>query len=67
VEDDGVGMPPAHTVTTGDGIGVSNVRERLQVLYNNDYKMAIESQPGAGTRILIEIPIQSPAQNQRAS
>jgi two-component system LytT family sensor kinase len=55
VEDDGVGIaePP------GKGIGVSNVRERLQVLYNHDYQMVIESQPGCGTRILIEIPVQA--------
>jgi len=60
VEDDGVGMPSEATVA-GNGIGVSNVRERLQVLYNNDYRMVIESQPGLGTRILIEVPVQSPA------
>jgi two-component system, LytTR family, sensor kinase len=60
VEDDGVGMPSEATID-GNGIGVSNVRERLQVLYNNDYRMVIESQPGLGTRILIEVPVQSPA------
>ena len=60
VEDDGVGMPSEAPVA-GNGIGVSNVRERLQVLYNHDYSMIIESQPGCGTRILIEVPIQSPA------
>jgi two-component system LytT family sensor kinase len=65
VEDDGVGMPSAATIT-GDGIGVSNVRERLQVLYNNDYRMVIESQPGLGTRILIEVPVQSPAFQSRS-
>lgn len=65
VEDDGVGMPPVsevapETAASGNGIGVSNVRERLQVLYNHDYSMVIESQPGRGTRILIEIPVQPP-------
>jgi len=59
VEDDGVGMPAEATIA-GDGIGVNNVRERLQVLYNNDYSMVIESQPGLGTRILIEVPVQYP-------
>ena len=61
VEDDGVGIPEVEPAAiTGNGIGVSNVRERLQVLYNQDYKMAIESQPGCGTRILIEVPVQAP-------
>ncbi len=60
VEDDGVGIPEAvpAAIPGQSGIGVSNVRERLEVLYNHDYKMQIESQPGAGTRILIEIPIE---------
>jgi two-component system LytT family sensor kinase len=66
VEDDGVGMPSGATIA-GDGIGVSNVRERLQVLYDKDYRMVIESQPGLGTRILIEVPVQSPDQNHRGT
>jgi two-component system LytT family sensor kinase len=60
VEDDGVGIPETEQpAVPGQGIGVSNVRERLQVLYRHDYKMAIESQPGRGTRVLIEIPVQA--------
>jgi len=62
VEDDGVGISQApQTASEGKGIGVSNVRERLQVLYDDDYKMVIESQPGCGTRILIEIPVHAAA------
>ena len=38
------------------GIGVSNVNERLKVLFGNDYRMWIDSQPGRGTRIEIEVP-----------
>jgi two-component system LytT family sensor kinase len=62
VEDDGVGIPdaPPEAPTPGQGIGVNNVRERLQVLYNQDYKMVIESQSGCGTRVLIEVPVQFP-------
>jgi two-component system LytT family sensor kinase len=60
VEDDGVGISAAdQTVARGQGIGVSNVRERLQVLYNHDFTMAIESEPGRGTKVLIEIPVQA--------
>ena len=62
VEDDGVGFPEAvQSAIPGKGIGVSNVRERLQVIYNQDYRMVIDSQAGRGTRILIEVPVQLPA------
>ena len=38
------------------GIGVSNVNERLKVLFGADYRMWIDSKPGQGTRIEIEVP-----------
>jgi two-component system LytT family sensor kinase len=57
IEDDGVGIPEAQlAVIFNAGIGVSNVKERLKVLYNQDYRMLIDSQPGRGTRIEIEVP-----------
>jgi two-component system, LytTR family, sensor kinase len=57
VEDDGVGIPEEKLATVLDhGIGVSNVHERLKVLFGNDYRMWIDSQPGRGTRIQIEVP-----------
>ena len=57
VEDDGVGIPEARLATLLDqGIGVSNVNERLKVLFGNEYRMWIDSQPGRGTRIDIEVP-----------
>jgi two-component system LytT family sensor kinase len=57
VEDDGVGIAEAELANVfNKGIGVSNVKERLQVLYNQDYRMLIDSLPGRGTRIEIELP-----------
>ena len=57
VEDDGVGIPEVKLATLLErGIGVSNVNERLKVLFSNDYKMSIDSRPGEGTRTEIEIP-----------
>jgi two-component system LytT family sensor kinase len=57
IEDDGVGIPEAQlSGILNKGIGVSNVKERLKVLYNQDYRMLIDSQPGRGTRIEIELP-----------
>jgi two-component system LytT family sensor kinase len=57
VEDDGVGISEAKLATLlNQGIGVTNVNERLKVLFGNDYRMWIDSQPGRGTRIQIEVP-----------
>lgn len=57
VEDDGVGIPEERLATLFEqGIGVSNVNERMQVLYGTDYRMWIDSKPGEGTRTGIEIP-----------
>jgi two-component system LytT family sensor kinase len=57
VEDDGIGIPEADVATIfNKGIGVTNVKERLKVLYDQDYRMLIDSQTGRGTRIQIELP-----------
>jgi sensor histidine kinase YesM len=39
-----------------EGIGISNVSERLRVLYGADFRMDIQSREGQGTRIRIEVP-----------
>ena len=57
VEDDGVGIPETRLATLFEqGIGVSNVNERMKVLFGPDYRMWIDSKPGEGTRTGIEIP-----------
>jgi two-component system, LytTR family, sensor kinase len=59
VEDDGVGIPESKLATLFEqGIGVSNVNERLKVLFGDDYKMWIDSKPGEGTSTGIELPEQ---------
>jgi len=57
IEDNGVGiseekMPHVYV----EGIGLSNVRERLRVLYGADFRLEIESRTGQGTVIRIDIP-----------
>jgi two-component system LytT family sensor kinase len=60
VEDDGVGIPEPKLATLFEqGIGVSNVNERLKVLFGDDYKMWIDSRLGEGTSTGIEIPEQA--------
>jgi len=57
VIDDGVGISEQRqTEVYGSGIGISNVRERLKVVYGQDFLMKIDSQPGKGTVIHFEIP-----------
>ncbi|WP_446743742.1 sensor histidine kinase [Silvibacterium acidisoli] len=61
VEDDGVGIAPgrAHTsgVLRGTGIGMKNVRERLEVLYGDAAHFDITSNPGRGTKVTLAIPL----------
>jgi two-component system LytT family sensor kinase len=57
VIDDGVGISEQRqTEVYGSGIGISNVRERLKVLYGQDCLLKIDSQLGKGTAIRFEIP-----------
>jgi sensor histidine kinase YesM len=57
VEDNGVGIPEARLAKVyEEGIGISNVHERLRVLYGGDFTMDITSHEGQGTRIRIEVP-----------
>jgi len=59
VEDDGVGIvlnPPSALERRGAGIGMKNVRERLEVLYGNRARFTVVSRPGRGTLVSIELP-----------
>jgi two-component system LytT family sensor kinase len=61
VEDDGVGIEEDRLGRLFEsGIGVSNVNERLKVLYGDAYHMRVRSQPGQGTRTEIELPAPAP-------
>jgi len=56
VEDDGVGMA-ASAESSGTGIGMVNVQERLHVVYGDAAEIDVESQPGSGTMIRLTLPI----------
>ena len=57
IEDNGVGIDESKLENLFEqGIGVSNVNERLKVLFGGDYRMYIDSKPGHGTRTQLEIP-----------
>ena len=58
VEDDGVGMPVTGSSTSsGTGIGMLNVTERLQVVYGDAAEITIQSQPGRGTLVRLVLPV----------
>lgn len=61
VEDDGVGIAPgrSHTsgVLRGTGIGMKNVRERLEVLFGDAAHFDVTSRPGRGTKVTLGVPI----------
>ena len=61
--DDGVGIgnrPQSALHRTGNGIGIKNVQERLEVLYGNQARFSVVSNPGRGTLVSIEIPASIP-------
>jgi len=67
VEDNGPGIPPKRLAqvldpkqASGGSIGLRNVDGRLRALYGDDYRLAIKSQVGEGTRVLIRIPLAGP-------
>jgi len=57
VADNGMGISSERLAEVfGGGIGISNVHERLRLLYGDQFKMDIRSEEGQGTHIHIEIP-----------
>jgi two-component system LytT family sensor kinase len=44
-------------VREGSGIGLRNVRERMQVLYGDEATVEMVSRPGRGTRVRLSMPV----------
>jgi two-component system LytT family sensor kinase len=59
VEDDGVGFADG-AASSGTGIGMANVTERLLVLYGDSAHIETDSTPGKGTLIRLTLPIPQP-------
>jgi two-component system LytT family sensor kinase len=65
VEDDGVGMSIERNdvsgaealVRQGAGIGMKNVRERMEVQYGGSASVEINSRPGRGTKVTLRMPM----------
>jgi len=64
IADDGVGVPPdvlpkvfTPGFGSGNGVGLSNVNERLKGLFGADYGLKISSKQGKGTVVKFRIPL----------
>ncbi len=64
IKDDGVGIPTAIMPKvllpgygSGNGVGLSNVHERLKSLFGDDYGLKIVSEVDQGTTIYVRIPL----------
>lgn len=68
VEDDGIGMEVEREIGlsstdrahTGTGIGMRNVRERMEVMYGSTAEVEIVSHPGHGTKVTLVLPVVEP-------
>jgi hypothetical protein len=54
VADTGLGFGKA--ATAGTGVGLANIRERLQMLYGTRATLAIGETPGGGTTVTVTVP-----------
>jgi len=68
IADDGVGidremMPKILLpwVGSGNGVGLSNVHERLKSLFGEDYGLRIVSEAGKGTSVYVRVPLNDDA------
>lgn len=66
IEDDGLGIPPERVSTEvsadtvrrpGLGVGMRNVRERMQVLYGGLATVEMNGRPGRGTQVMLSMPL----------
>jgi signal transduction histidine kinase len=54
VADTGLGFGRA--ATAGTGVGLANIRERLQLLYGSKAALTIAENPGGGTKVTLTVP-----------
>ena len=65
VADTGLGFGKA--ATAGTGVGLANIRERLQLLYGNKASMTVAENPPTGTLVTLTVPYQAQAREGDAA
>jgi LytS/YehU family sensor histidine kinase len=59
VRDDGPGPPEGGRRGGGEGVGLRNTRDRLELLYGGDHEFAFRGAPGLGCEVAMSIPLVS--------
>lgn len=62
VQDTGAGL----SESTGPGVGLANIRARLNTLYGGDARLLLAQNPGTGVIATIEVPAEAPRTAQAA-
>ncbi len=64
VTDNGFGMPPEKCAdilraenSSGSGVGIKNVHQRIQILFGKEYGLRYESELDEGTTVYIRLPV----------
>lgn len=57
IRDSGVGGRFYADPAFKEGVGLTNVRSRLEQMYDGDYSFELQSRPGEGTHVTIELPL----------
>jgi sensor histidine kinase YesM len=61
IEDDGIGIGGP---TREAGLGLANVRQRLDRVYGNAGRLTLSPRPQGGTRVLLRVPVRIPEARQ---
>jgi two-component system LytT family sensor kinase len=56
VRDDGQGVDRDHELGTRRGVGLTNIRSRLEQLYGREHRFKLENQGGGGVLVQIAVP-----------
>ena len=57
VRDDGRGVDPDNQVGTRRGVGLANIRSRLEQLYDGEHRFELEDHPQRGAVVRITLPL----------
>jgi two-component system LytT family sensor kinase len=67
IRDDGGGLSHASDVRSRRGVGLTNIRSRLEQLYGNEHRFTLENQVGGGVLVRIGIPYRRGATSERSA
>jgi two-component system, LytTR family, sensor kinase len=56
VRDDGRGVDRGHEVRTRRGVGLTNIRSRLEQLYNGEHRFELENHVEGGVLVRVTLP-----------